>query len=94
MAVFSGAEYQKLPKDEMMGVTVIFSCSGVDVEKFLAYVRQQPATFRDWRENWDVQTSGDEEGLFSPYLGKPFQQAREDGLIPANLTSIGGTWSR
>jgi len=94
IAVHSGAQFLKTPKEEMMGVTVIFSCSGVDVEKFLEYVRQQPATFGDWRENWEIQISDKEQGLFSPYLGKHFQQAREDGLIPENLTSIGGTWSR
>jgi hypothetical protein len=94
LAVFSGAQFLKTPKEEMMGVTIIFSCSGVDVDKFLEYVRQNPATFGDWKENWDIQTSFEEEGLISPYLGKAFQQAREDGLIPENLTSIGGTWSR
>ena len=30
----------------------------------------------------------------SPYLEEPFRQAREDGMIPPGLTSIGGTWSR
>ena len=27
------------------------------------------------------------------YLEEPFNQARQDGVIPAGLTSIGGTWS-
>jgi hypothetical protein len=30
--------------------------------------------------------------MFSPFLGKPFAQALRDGVIPAHLTTIGGTW--
>jgi len=90
----SGAPYYKFPKDEMLGVTVLFSCSGVDVDRFLAYVAEHPKTFADWGENWDIKTTGKEDDLFSPYLEEPFNQAREDGLIPAELTSVGGTWSR
>lgn len=30
--------------------------------------------------------------MFSPFLRKPFDQARETGLIPANLYTIAGTW--
>jgi hypothetical protein len=90
----SGAPYYKFPKDEMLGVTVLFSCSGVDVDRFLAYVAEHPKTFADWGDNWDIKTTGKEDDLFSPYLEEPFNQAREDGLIPAELTSVGGTWSR
>jgi hypothetical protein len=94
IAFLSGVPHFKFPKDEMLGVTVLFSCSGVDVERFLAYVAEHPKTFADWGENWDIKTTGKEDDLFSPYLEEPFNQAREDGLIPAELTSVGGTWSR
>ena len=30
--------------------------------------------------------------MFSPFLGKPLEQAIRDGLIPAHLNTIGGTW--
>lgn len=30
--------------------------------------------------------------MFSPFLKKPFEQAIKDGLIPANLNTIAGTW--
>jgi hypothetical protein len=30
--------------------------------------------------------------LFSPFLHKPFAQAIRDGVIPAHLTTIAGTW--
>jgi len=94
IAFLSGTPHHKFPKDEMLGVTVLFSCSGVNIERFLAYVAEHPKTFGDWGENWDIKTTGKEDDLFSPYLEEPFNQAREDGLIPAELTSVGGTWSR
>jgi hypothetical protein len=40
-----------------------------------------------------VETAGKEDDLFTAYLTEPFDRAREDGLIPSDLTSIGGTWS-
>jgi hypothetical protein len=89
----AGAPCHKTPKDEMMGVTVLFSCAGVDAERFLDYVRENPCTYGDWGKNWDIETNGKEDTLFTPYLEKPFNQAREEGLIPKNLVSIGGTWS-
>jgi hypothetical protein len=76
----------------MMGVTVMFSCTGVDRERFLEYVEENPSTFGAWGENWEIETTGKEDELFSPYLEEPFNRAREDGVIPKNLTSIGGTW--
>lgn len=30
--------------------------------------------------------------MFSPFLGKPFAQAIRDGIIPAHLNTIAGTW--
>ena len=30
--------------------------------------------------------------MFSPFLRRPFDRARDAGLIPADLTTIGGTW--
>jgi hypothetical protein len=76
-----------------MGVTVIFSCSGVDRERFLDYVKENPATYADWGKNWAIETSGKENDLFTAYLEEPFNKAREQGLIPPDLLSIGGSWS-
>ena len=39
-------------------------------------------------------TSGKEDDLFSPYLQEPFDRAREAGMIPESVRSIGGTWGR
>jgi ribulose 1,5-bisphosphate synthetase/thiazole synthase len=88
----AGAPCRKTPVDEMMGVTVMFSCAGVDRERFLEYVREHPATYRDWGQNWGIETSGKEDDLLTPYLEEPFARARKDGLIPEGLASIGGTF--
>jgi hypothetical protein len=93
IAFRAGAPCEKAPRDEMMGVTVTFSCAGVNKERFLDYVRANPTTYGDWGKNWAIETTGKEDALFSPYLEEPFSRARQDGLIPMGLTSIGGTWS-
>lgn len=93
IACLAGAPYHKMPKDEIMGVSVMFSCAGVKKERFLEYVKANPSTYGDWIKNWKMKTTGKEDDLFSPYLIEPFNQAREDGMIPRDLTSIGGTWS-
>ncbi len=89
----AGVPVRKTPREEMMGVTVVFSCTGVNKDKFLDYIAEQKPTYEDWGKNWTIETSGKEENLFSPYLSEPFQKARKDGAIPAELTGIGGTWS-
>ena len=88
-----GAPYRKTPKEEMMAVTVMFAASGVDRARFLDYVRENPMSYMDWGKEWAIETDGKEDDLFSPYLDEPFDQARRDGLIPAGLKTIGGTWS-
>ncbi|MCL2385469.1 MAG: FAD-dependent oxidoreductase, partial [Alphaproteobacteria bacterium] len=93
IAALCGVPYRKTPKEEMLPVTVMFSCSGVDRARFLDYVKANPQKYKDWGKNWEIETSGKEDELFSPYLEEPFDKAREKGLIPAGLKSIGGTWS-
>jgi hypothetical protein len=88
----AGAPCCTTPKEEMMGVTVMFSCAGVDRERFLEYVQEHPSTYGDWGQNWEIETTGKEDNLLTPYLDEPFAQARKDGLIPEGLTSIGGTF--
>ncbi|MGD8474887.1 MAG: FAD-dependent oxidoreductase [Anaerolineae bacterium] len=88
----AGAPCHKTPKQEMMGVTVMFSCAGVDRDRFLEYVREHPSTYRNWKHSWSTVTSGKEDDLLTPYLEEPFARARADGLIPKTLTSIGGTF--
>ena len=90
---FAGVPYHKTPREKMLPVTVMFSVAGVDRRRFLDYVEKNPTTYRDWGHEWDIQKGGKEDELFSPYLQKPFEQARKSGVIPPGLKTIGGTWS-
>ena len=90
---YAGAPYHKTPRERMLPVTVMFSVSGVDKRRFLDYVEANPTKYKDWGHNWDIQKGGHEDELFSPYLEKPFDRARAEGVIPPGLKSIGGTWS-
>jgi hypothetical protein len=78
----------------MMGVSVMFHLAGVDKRRFLEGIAADPQTYKDWAGNgeWDIETSGKEDEMFSPFLHKPFRKAIEDGLIPPHLTTIAGTW--
>jgi hypothetical protein len=77
----------------MMAASVMFSMTGVDKKKFMEHVKSDPQTYKDWESgDWSVETSGKEDHMFSPFLRKPFNQARASGLIPANIDTIAGTW--
>ena len=93
IACLAGAPCHKTPKKDMMGVTVMFSCVGINKERFLEYVIENLSTFGDWGKNWETETTGKEDELLCAYLEEPFNRAREEGLIPENMTSIGGRWS-
>jgi ribulose 1,5-bisphosphate synthetase/thiazole synthase len=89
----AGALTVKTPREDMMAVSVMFSMSGVNKRRFIEHVKANPSTYRDWDYGeWNVETSGKEDGMFSPFLRKPFDQARAAGLIPDNLHTIAGTW--
>jgi hypothetical protein len=90
----AGAPCRTIAPAQAMGVTVMFSCSGVDKRRFLDYVAESAPTYGDWSRCWQVETTGKEDALFSPYLQEPFDLARRAGVIPAGVRSIGGTWSR
>ena len=94
IAARSGAPTRKTPKEQMMATSVMFSMAGVNKARFLEQVKADPQTYRDWAGNseWDIQTSGKEDDLFSPFLRKPFKRAVEAGIIPARLSTIAGTW--
>jgi len=94
MAARAGAPVRKTPREEMLAASVMFSMTGVNKRKFLDEVKADPQTYRDWAGNaeWDIETTGKEDQLFSPFLRKPFKKAVEEGLIPANLITLAGTW--
>ncbi len=93
IAHLAGAPYRKTPKDQMMGVTTVFSASGVDKAAFLQYTEESPATYADWSRTWKQETTGKEDTLRSPYLEKEFDKARELGVIPQETQNLGGSWS-
>jgi ribulose 1,5-bisphosphate synthetase/thiazole synthase len=94
IATRAGAPVFKTPKEKMMAVSVMFSMSGVNKQRFIDSVRADPQTYADWSGNgeWDYETTGKEDQLFSPFLRKPFQKALEAGIIPPYLKTIAGTW--
>ena len=94
IAMRAGAPVHKTPKEKMMAVSVMFSMSGVNKQRFIDSVKADPQTYADWSGNseWDYETTGKEDQLFSPFLRKPFKKALEAGIIPASLHTIAGTW--
>jgi ribulose 1,5-bisphosphate synthetase/thiazole synthase len=94
IATRAGAPVRKSPKQEMMAVSVMFSMSGVNKRRFIDAVKADPQTYADWSGNgeWDYETTGKEDKLFSPFLRKPFKQALAAGIIPPSLHTIAGTW--
>ncbi len=93
IAFRAGAPTVKTPKEKMMAASVMFSMTGVDKSKFIEHIKSDPQTYKDWESgDWSIETSGKEDDMFSPFLRKPFEQARKSGVIPANLDTIAGTW--
>lgn len=89
----AGAPTIKTPLEHMQAASVMFHLAGVDKEAFLEGVRADPQTYGDWSAGeWKIETSGKEDEMFSPFLSKPFARAIRDGLIPAHLNTIAGTW--
>ncbi|URK86451.1 FAD-dependent oxidoreductase [Rhizobium sp. RCAM05350] len=89
----AGAPTFKTPVEQMQAASVMFHLAGVDKKAFMAGVRSDPQTYSDWSTGeWQIETSGKEDQMFSPFLGKPFAQAIRDGVIPAHLNTISGTW--
>jgi ribulose 1,5-bisphosphate synthetase/thiazole synthase len=89
----AGAPTQKTPPEAMQAASVMFHLAGVDKAAFMAAVRADPQTYKDWSSGeWSVETDGKEDDLFSPFLRKPFRKAIDDGLIPPHLSTIAGTW--
>ena len=88
VAARAGAPYVKAPLAEQMGVTVSFSCSGVNRKRFMEYVESKPGTYRQWA----TCTTGKEDEMFSPFIEEPFLKAKEAGEIPEDV-QLAGTWS-
>lgn len=94
VAYRAGAPTYHTPREQMMAASVMFHLAGVDKQAFLKGVRADPQTYKDWGGGggWDIETSGKEDNMFSPFLKKPFKKAIEAGLIPPHLNTIVGSW--
>ena len=93
VAYRAGAPTVKQAKQDMIGASVMFSLSGVNKQRFIDHVKAAPHTYADWAYGqWTIETTGKEDQMFSPFLRKPFERARAEGLIPTNLDTISGTW--
>ena len=93
VAYRAGAPTVKQAKQDMIGASVMFSLSGVNKQSFIDHVKSAPHTYADWAYGqWTIETTGKEDQMFSPFLRKPFERARAEGLIPTNLDTISGTW--
>jgi ribulose 1,5-bisphosphate synthetase/thiazole synthase len=94
VAARSGAPVHKTPKEEMLSASVTFSMAGVNKRAFIDAIKADPPKYRDWAGNfeWDIETDGKEDDLFSPFLRKPFQRAVEAGVIPPGLITMAGTY--
>ncbi|MGX9351011.1 FAD-dependent oxidoreductase [Shimia sp. W99] len=90
----AGAPTRMTPREEMMAASVMFHLAGVDKTRFMEGIKADPQTYADWGGGgeWNIETSGKEDEMFSPFLGKPFAQAIKAGIIPAHLNTIAGTW--
>ncbi len=90
IAYYAGAPYRKNPKNELMGVTVNFGCSGINIGKFLMYVYLNRGSIGDWSK-----TSGKEEKKFSTHLVEPFNKAKEAGEIheDVNIRCLWGNYT-
>ena len=82
IAYRAGAPCRTTPVAEMMGVSVVFSCSGVDRARFFDYVAECAPTYKDWTAGWRMETSGKEDDLFSPFLQEPFDRRAPPASSP------------
>jgi ribulose 1,5-bisphosphate synthetase/thiazole synthase len=94
VAARSGAPVHKTPKEEMLSASVTFSMTGVNKRRFIDAIKADPPRYRDWAGNfeWDIETDGKEDEMFSPFLRKPFKKAVEAGVIPPGLITMAGTY--
>jgi ribulose 1,5-bisphosphate synthetase/thiazole synthase len=93
VATRCGAAARKTPSEHMQAASVMFHLAGVNKAEFMAEVKADPQTYKDWSTGeWTVETDGKEDDMFSPFLKKPFAKAIQEGLIPKHLNTIAGTW--
>ena len=67
----AGAPTVKTPVEDMQGASVMFHLAGVNKQAFMESVKADPQTYADWSTGeWQVETSGKEDDMYSPFLKK------------------------
>lgn len=80
IAWHAGAPFAREPVERLMEVTTNFSCSGVDLARYMLHTKRQKGTMSDW-----ATTSGKEDEMFSTHLFEPFDKAKAAGEIPEDV---------
>jgi len=73
--------------EKSMGCTAVFNVAGVDKQKFLKNVNENPKTYADWGGDWNQHIDGKDAALNSPYLSLDTSDQEGD------CGEISGTWS-
>jgi FAD dependent oxidoreductase len=93
IAFRAGAPCVESPPSERQALTLVFSCSGVDRQRFMAHVAEDPPTYADWGGSWCQQSHAGTDAMFSPYLEKQFRRAIRENIIEKSDWDLCGTWS-
>lgn len=93
IAALAQAPFTK--RETLSCVTPVFNMRGVDIARFDKYIYEElKPTYSDWRGEWQMETNGKEDDMFSPYLVAPFRKAIEDGALDKEAhIDYGGSYS-
>ncbi len=80
IAWHAGAACVREPVDRIMESTTNFSCSGVNLSRYMLYTKRQKGTMKEW-----ATTSGKEDDMFSTHLFEPFERAKAAGELPEDV---------
>lgn len=76
----AGAPYGREPLEKTMTVTTNFSCSGVNLSRYMLYTKRLDGKMKDW-----ATTSGKEDEMFSTHVFEPFERAKAAGELPDDV---------
>ncbi|MHA1487807.1 MAG: FAD-dependent oxidoreductase, partial [Promethearchaeota archaeon] len=92
IAFHAGAPYRKDPKSKLMGVTVNFGCSGVDINKFFTYllekIQKKPIFLSYFKQSGELFFMDD----FTCFL-EPMNRANKKDMVPESI-SIKKIWNQ
>jgi len=93
VAALANAPFTK--RDTLHSVTPLYNVRGVNTEKFENFIAEDlKPTYADWQGEWQMETNGKEDDMFSPYLVAPFRRAIEDGFLEKEPhIDYGGSYS-